>query len=182
MALHDVLPACTVRGSRAIHTLELVEVTDEDECGPPVGVVPQPEDALESLLRQLSHFVNDYQIEVRHAVPCFVPVLVQEKHTAQRVHVQIRKLLTVGAGQHPCGAGDADVRPGFDSSANGDLHARGFAAPNTQSGLTTLFPKSGFSQKTCSKLSVKTFAQNVSVKTFAQNVFGTQTLNNFYKP
>ena len=34
-------------------------------------------------------------------------------------------------------------------------------------------PKSGFSQKTWSKL---------SVKTFGQNVFGTQTLNNFYKP
>ena len=46
--------------------------------------------------------------------------------------------------------------------------------------------KHGSKKKTRSKLSVKTFGQtfgqNFRSKRFGQNVFGTQTLNNFYKP
>ena len=71
-------------------------------------------------------------------------------------------------------------------------------APSSSPRPPANFPKCGFKRKTCqnfrSKLSVKTFGQNVSVKTFrsklsvktfGQNfrskLIGTQTLNNFYK-
>ena len=43
-------------------------------------------------------------------------------------------------------------------------------------------PPKHYPRKTTAQNSVKTFRSKLSVKTFGQNVIGTQTLNNFYKP
>ena len=101
---------------------EAVEVTQEDQGGPPVRVVPQPQQALDGLLGQLAHLVDDHHVKGRHAVPGLLLRKVEKEHAAQSVHVQARELDAVSTGQHPSGARDAHVRPSFRRSTDGHFH------------------------------------------------------------